>query len=426
MRCEKGVVTAGTTNGNTSVVALNNFSDSEPLRAIMVWAAYNTGAGTVADARFSVGFGTNDGGSIQQVGEAIYDKGSGVAAGDTVEAMNSTWILRGFSDATPTLDFEIDLTAFSDTGFTLTYTDAPASAIKIHYFAIGGSDVTGGRCGLTGLTTGTGAQDITVAASWGQPKLVLGLYSRKNSAGDGNAGTNGAQIGLGAATSDTVRQASTLMSRDATTASEVGLWQKARLGLALNNNISYSEIDLGAVAGFPTDGFEVNKVVHPAATVQFGWLALKGTFQAAIGVDTALTAGSTDDLAAGFFPAGAILWGTNIAATAGTINTTNADLGQFFIGGFDGTREGLASWINDDANLNPVTFSQHSETKIIQYYTPVTPTLVSECNASFTDTNLRLTWNDLDTVAREYCYLILGPNTARVPYRSPMPQLLAH
>jgi hypothetical protein len=405
----KGVITASTSDAATSVVTPTGFSASQPLRAIILWCAYNTADGTVADARFHIGFGTNDGGSIQQGGVGVYCKGSSNADSDTATANNTTWILRGFSDATPTLEFEIDLTAFSDTSFTLTYTDAPATAIKIHWMAIGGADVSAARVGSTIVTSGVGTQDVTVAASWGQPNMVFNIGARQVALGDGAAAVNGGLISLGVGTSPTVRQATTWNARDAQTASNVALWQKQRWHLDLNNGSAHNEWDLGST--YPTDGFQIDKIVSGSGSIAIVWLAVKGTFSSAIGVDTALTAGSTDDIAAGFAPSGALLWGGNLEASA-LKDSSHTDLGQFFVGGTDGTNEGCASLIDDDAALTMNTWSQHSEAQIIEYYTPITPTLVSEADASFNGNNLRLTWGDLDTVAREYNYLILGPPPA--------------
>lgn len=417
MKVAKGTVTASTVNGGTSVVDLSSvFSASEPLRWIKVWAAYNTADGTVADARISVGFGTNDGGSIQQGGVAVYDKGSGNAASDVAIGHNTTWIIKGFSDATPTTDFRVDLTAFSATGFTLTYTDAPASAIIIHYEAFGGSDVSAARVGSVGMSGGSGTtQDVTVAASWGQPSLLFNLCTMESALTDGAVPSNGVAVSLGVGASDTVRQSSTMGVTDGSAAANVGAWQKQRFALLANNATSaYGEVDLSALASWPTDGFQLSKVVFGAGTRQMIYLAIKGTFSTAIGVRTALTTGSTDDIAAGFAPAGALLWGTNLAAIT-TITTNDADLGQFVIGGMDGTNEGCASWINDDAKATMATFAQHSTAKALQYYTPVTPTLVSEADASFATTNLRLTWTTLDTVAREFVYVIFGPASSGTP-----------
>jgi hypothetical protein len=106
-----------------------------------------------------------------------------------------------------------------------------------------------------------------------------------------------------------------------------------------------------------------------------------------------------------------MLWGGNQAA-GDAIVTSGAGLGYVSVSGTDGTNEGGAGLSEDDGALDMVAESFHHDTKGFRFWTPETPTLESEADTSFSGNNLRMSWTDIDTVAREYNYLILGPPPA--------------
>jgi hypothetical protein len=168
-------------------------------------------------------------------------------------------------------------------------------------------------------------------------------------------------------------------------------------------------------ANWPTDGYRILYTTAPTFAFPVGYLALKGTFTAMTGNGVAPTSGTppvTQDLDHGSPPKVALLFGWNLVANT-AVDVSSADLGGLFIGAGDGTTELVAGITDDDAALDSVAKSYWSDAKVVQNY-DVVPTLQSEADGSIVGDTFRLSWNDIDTVAREYQWLTLG-NAPAVP-----------
>ncbi len=107
-----------------------------------------------------------------------------------------------------------------------------------------------------------------------------------------------------------------------------------------------------------------------------------------------------------FTPVAALVFGWNLAATT-TVQSAAADQAGFGIGAYDGTDQAWAGFTEDDAAGTMVSKSQQETDHVLANYS-VANAIQSSAIASFVTTNLRLGWDDIDTVAREYQYLIIG------------------
>ncbi len=379
-----------------------------PVKVLILWAAYNTAAGDVdGHGIFSMGHGTYRGGTPQRAAVAFFDTDA-VGTSDSARGRSEALILRGLSAATPTVDYEADLVSLDNAAFTLNWTDAPASQIKINYMVFGGDDVTDALATTVDITTAAGTQDVTVATDFGNPDLLLALSS---SGATGNQNGNN-YLGLGVGVDDANEAHSCYTVRDAQPSMDVASDQRATFLNVLNSSISTNmHIELSARSAWPTDGFQVNKVSAPTGSVTtLMYLAIRGTFSKVIGFGTVPTAAApqTQDLPVGSTPRGALFFHNSVPANAG-IETTHADLGTFGLGATDGTHEAWAGVGNDDGNANSIAHRHHSESKVIRMLTPsAAGTVASEADGSISGDNVRLAWPDTDTVAREYGYLLLG------------------
>jgi hypothetical protein len=401
LNVQKGVITAPLATGNQTYSLPASFD----CKALILWSARNTAAGTQADGSFSLGFGTYDGGVVQHMYSHIFSDDAAAASVISAGASNNA-ILRGNSGDN-VLDFEIDLVSLGAADFVLNYVDAPAAAIKIHYIALGGSDITGARA-FTYTDSTTTPQDVTVNAGFGQPDLLFLTGRAANGLGDA-AGTS--SFSLSVAKSATERRSTAIRMTDASAASTMASTQRALAYISAASSAFTEIADLDVKANWPTDGFRLVKTITTARDETIVGLALKGTFQAAIGATTAPTAGGTPvnvDLTGGFTPKLGMVWGWNLAANASLVTSGAGDQGSFMIGATDGTNEGWAGITEDVGSLVMVSKSLHSESKTVAHYTPTLPALQSEADGLFSGTNFRLAWNDIDTVARESNYLILG------------------
>jgi hypothetical protein len=178
-------------------------------------------------------------------------------------------------------------------------------------------------------------------------------------------------------------------------------------------------------ANWPTNGFRAVFDANPASADACLYLALKGTFQSADGNNTAVIAGSppvTQDNAAGFAPKLGLVFGWNLAA-ATTMDTASADLGAVGIGAYDGTDQAWAGLTEDDAALTMDSNQQQETDHILANYNQAA-SLQSSATGVFSGNNFRLSWDDIDSVARQYQWLALGDAaaagaTAPPPYRRP-------
>lgn len=406
LNVEVGTITAPAGTGNQTYNLVDTGFGA--VKVLLLWAAYNTAEGDVdGHAIFSQGYGTFRGGSPQRMGITFFDTDA-IGTSDVARGYTLTGILRGFSAATPTVDYAADLVSLGTAAFTLNWTDAPGSQIKVNYMALGGSDITDALVSTEDINTTAGTQDIVVASGFGNPDLLLSL-PETGAAGDAN-GNNYAGLGVGA--DDANEGHSFYNARDAQGSMDLSSHQTSTFQCVLNNSASTNmHLELSARASWPTDGFQVNKVTAPTgAATTLSYLAIRGTFTKVIGATTVPTAAApqTQDLAVGATPRGAIFFHNSVPANAG-IESSSADLGTFGIGAMDGTHEAWAGVGNDDGNTNSIAHRHHSESKSIRMFTPAAAgTLQSEADGSFSGNNVRLTWGDTDTAAREYGYLLLG------------------
>lgn len=408
---EKGVITAPTVAGSQTITLPSGFNP----KAVILWTSYQTAAGnTGADGIFAIGFGTYRNGAAQVRCQGWFDD-DGVGTSATGYDFSTTNILKGRSSPT-TVDFVCDLTSMAETEIVLNWTDAPASAIKVHYLALGGSDITDALVDDVLISANGTTQSETVATGFGKPDLLLFINHDRDSP---SGGSGDAVLGFGAGYDDTAGAEALLKSLNANGSMNMGSGMKAnRFGQRLVGVGIDGESNLDARANWPTDGFQFTKPDAYTLSNRVSYLALRGSFKVAIGRSTTITTGSTVTLtgAAGTTAKCLLLFHTNVPQSD-TIDITHADLGYFGVGAFDGTNEGHAGVGNDDGNTNSIAYRTHSETKVLQMFSEgASGVLESEADASFSGADAVLTFNDLDSVERAFGWLVLGESAgAAVP-----------
>lgn len=409
LKVEKGIIASPGATGNQTINLID--TGFGQVKALIVWTAYQTAeADTDASAIWSHGFGTYRGSVAQQwqINHYAQDAaGTSAVAGGSSDSS----ILRGLNSGAAALDFDVALVSLGDAQFVLNWTDLPTSAsIKVHYLALGGADITDALVKRYDLTAGTGLESFTVETDFGQPDLLIAAGS--GTVGEGVDRSYGTPIMFGVGKDDTNQAVSTYANEDGRPSMELAAFQEADF-IAMFGNDTAMDVNavLAARSGWPTNGFRIDKLTNYASNqAMVGVLALKGSFTSVIGRTTVPTDAPTvtQDLAVGATPRGAIFFHNALPATAGMDNT-HADLNTSGLGAMDGTREGWAAVGDNDGAASSETRRHHSESKAIKMFTPgAAGTLQSEADASFSGNNVRLTWADTDTVAREFCYLLLG------------------
>lgn len=409
----KGTTPARTTAG-TTVVSPTGITD---LKAVIFWATYETADGiTDGDNIFCLGFADNNGGTIHQ-GYVTHWDDDAVLTSAVGTGMNTTAVIKLFTAApTAGIDAIASVSAWSATSFTLNWTDPATSAVLIHYLALGGSDISAARVFSFTETAAVATQDVTVVAGFGQPDLILLAANGQLALSD--QATHGAIITT-IAKSSTEAFAIAYRAANAAATMNLSSWGKAKALLNFTSGgIADAEADLSAKGSWPADGFQLSYTDQSALAQIFIGLALKGTFTATIGNTTVPTAGApqTQNLAlASGTPKGGIFF-THHNVASPTVQQTGTRLGGFGIGATDGTNEGFAGILQEDANTASIAGRAFTATKALSTYDAGSPaTLGAECDSSISGSNVVLTWNDTEVSAIEYCYLILGAAAVSTP-----------
>ena len=422
LNAQVGNFAAPTVDGNDSTINLPGGFD---LKALIFWMPKNTADGAVnpggaVTGQFCIGYSTKDSGSIQQAYSAVAEVD---AAGnmDASRGMNTTAILKGYSDGGGTVDFEADVITFDSEQFILDWANAPSTALIVCYLALGGSDITAARAFTFQQSTAVATQDVTINAGFGQPNLLFLTWNALAALGDA-AGDY--LISLGVGKSDSARRCTMMGFNDGATTMDGCQYQGSRLiatmaasGVALD-----SEADLSTVGGWPTDGFELSYSDQAGIAHQVMGLALKGDFVATIGSFSAPTAAPPQTVnlsGASDTPKALLVWGWPLATSAG-VRTTDGDLSAFWMGASDNTNELSAGMTQDEGALASAVSVYLDRDKAVQFRTlGATAVLQSEADAAagsggVNGTGWDLLFGDTDTVAREANYLILA-QTADAP-----------
>jgi hypothetical protein len=407
----KGVISSPASTGIVSYSLGAPWPAGTLPKALILWCTNQTADGVDLDSELAIGFGTDRGGTAASVHAVVTDDNATAAV--TVSSGGSSaaigGLMRLYTPGTVTEIARLSLDSFATDQFSINWGIIPTSGTKFHYVVLGGSDITDALTGTFSVATSGATQNVTVGF---QPDLLLLLSTHATAVG-GVTDTVG-QLMLAIAKSNTSRRCAVWNDDDGSAAMDVGYWNHDRALLALDDaaNTADAEADLSAVATWPADGFQLSVTNLPATTLGVYYLALKGTFQSALGTNTCPTAGTppiAQDNNAGFVPKLGLMFGSNVTAKT-TIDTTHAALGAFIFGAFDGTNEGL-SWIwQDDGNANSQADRQHYET--LAYWNGAIT-----ADGSFSGNNLRLTWSNVDTEAREYNWLALGDASGPPPER---------
>jgi hypothetical protein len=356
---------------------------------------------------YGMGFATYRGGAVQQRHAYVHGVDAATSAANS-RGGGADALLKLPIPTTDnaTIDLEIDLVSMQ-TGATsqvvINWANLHTTAsIRVFLLILGGDDITDANVDQLTITTAGSTQDETVAAGFGQPDLIFFLGHGNT---DGSALGN-AMISFGWGKKGLDGRSIAFSQTDGNTASIVAAGQRADrcFQMIAVGGASYEAIcKLSAPASWPTDGFQLTYDATPAFPDIMGYLALKGNFQVAEGANVAPITGGlpvVQDNNVGFAPKGAMLFGWNLVAQT-TIRTTDADLVSIGVGAYDGTQEAWAGLGTMDSN------SQQTTAKVNRNYGP-SAALQSEADGVFTGNNFRLSWNDIDTVAREYHYLVLG------------------
>jgi hypothetical protein len=402
--------TVPTVDGNFDVTLP---ADTDP-KAVIAVVTPQAANGLVSHGSFGVGLGTYRSAAVQHGYTAIFNEDA-IGTSDTYRAMGSGALVK-LMDAAGAVDLEIDLvsmTTGAGSKITLNAVNRHTTAsVRIWLMVFGGDDVVDAEKHEVVLTTGAGAQDVTLSSGFGHPDVVF--FTRvANTAADG---ATGADIGIGFGIREGDDRSVWWGAQDA--AANAASFSRSDNDSALiagANGTIETDIALGAESGWPTDGYEISKTTSSFASEQTQALAIRfsGDVTITSGQGTARTSVGDTDLAVGTStPKGLILLHDENTAANSTL-TTGAGCAHLGVGFVDGSgNERWAGTMDDDVLTTMDTASAQVDDKAIRYYNESGQTLVGEADCTVSGSNFRLSWGDPTAVAYLYQWIAFGEAAA--------------
>lgn len=393
--------------GNQTISLAANFDP----KAIILWTSGLASLGTGSNLNFGIGFGTYRGGIVQQRASCSVSVDAS-ASSDTARIYANDSLLLLCTNV-PARDLEIDLVSMqhgATSEVVINWVNLFTTAsIKINCLVLGGSDITDALVHDFICSQGIAYQDVIIPG-FDQPDFMMVINASLNS----YTGVTRAHVGVGFAKKGDAGHQLTYNCQDADATSQpVGMSQRSNLlatELGSTSNLN-ARFGLDTIPGnWSNNGFRILYELQPTFSgIIISCLSLKGTFTAKTGTGTAPTSGGlpvVQNLNHGSVPKLGFVMGWNLIAQTG-VNTTDAALGAFSIGAGDGTIELIAGGSDDDDAATSDSNSFWANTKVIRNYDQ-SAVLQSEADGLISGDNFELSWNDIDTIAREYQWFTLG------------------
>ena len=376
-------------------------------KAIILWGNYlqTSEAEAGGSAWFSLGFsdGTNQ--------RAVCSSSLDAVTTTDVERFYRVTKCLVFGNASGTLLCHATV-AFATNKFTMTWVEnTDTTAARIHYFIVGGADITGVEAGtITGIS-GTGAQSITCSSAdvknATDDNAVVFFTGVQISTAQIDGNTVHGSLFLGMASSSLHEGVSSFSLQNG-----VGDGNSPTL---VSTNSCIAEVYVSGVVSeadftaFDSDGFDINWTTDPSLR-DYYYLIIKGG-QWEVGNGTSNTSTGTKAFTTTFQPKGVLM--VSQLLTSDTSSQTT-DL-SFDISGADGTNESSGSVTEDDAAATTVVGRASSTTKIQRTLVSSAdpPTVNGEADwSSFNATDFTLDYTNAAASAFLFIWVVCGDEAA--------------
>jgi hypothetical protein len=370
-------------------------------KAVIFWWTGQTGTSDAEAGQSSFfGYGAATGAS-ERFACTVYDEDG--AANSNCGRVTHTDACVAKLASVSTLDGLLDFTSFDSDGFTLTVDDQFSASIRIHYLALGGTDLLA-YAGVVTTTTASATFDVTDAGF--EPTGLIFLYGQATASG--TIGTNAARFGFGL-TDGTTQIAMSLNIPDNGATEEVEKFASSshvyvNQNAPTTNNFSF--------VSFLSTGFRLNFARTASQLVPY--LAIGGA-PCKVG-DVAYANDTTPftETGVGFEPVAGLFMTHGATAYNGTTADTASDL-LFSVGASDGTDRVAASWFSDDgATTSDVRVAlEHDEIAIAQDTAGIAGLLDL---TSFDSDGMTLVMDDAFATASLIPYFLIGPASSGTAY----------
>ena len=325
----------------------------------------------------------------------------GQSMSDSIGEMLTTRCFRTYTYGTTTVVYDADFVSMDTGAFTINVTTAPASAFRVGYLALGGTDLTDVALGSFQGDNATGNQDITDAGF--QPDCVILVGTNEDDALDTNE--NHSNFMVGWATGESAERGVWSQSgRNNVTSVE----KRAQVTNAIINALTRD----GAITGvaeltsFLSNGFRLNW--SNALDEFYFYIALKGGSYFAGELTTQTSTGEFSETGVGFQGSAAMFMsfcnaasGSVIANAEGTFGVATSSTEQFTHG------------FQAEDGQSTTDVDQFSDDALIYQNYDQNQTLEGSIDfASFDTDGITLDQIDADPSGNEMLYLVMGDAAA--------------
>lgn len=372
-------------------------------KAVLFWLTQQSATGFAATKALSFGWATS---ATQRGCLSLYAADAvtvGTANGNRIDDLFCIKaITTSAGSVTTTLD--ADFVSMDADGFTINPgSTSVGAAFIVHWFAIGGSDISNVFAGKFDTATATGNTSYEGVGFTPDCLLIL-----TNTTGAIPRADTAHKMSLGAASSsNSLHQAVSFIESSNAIPSACNSYQNT--GEIIHTlNLAGTDNTVASLASFDTDGFTLNYTVAQATVRGFLALALKGgRYQVTVDVQKTTT-GTKAKTGIGFQPTGLMVWGTNRAVSS-SVDSTLASLS---IGATDGTNVG-STWVGSADNVSTTDENQATlTTKILRHATGPSTTDAEASFTSFDADGYTVDWTTADGTARQFVSLMMGSTAA--------------
>jgi len=399
-----GTFTKSTSTGNQTI----NGVGFQPKALLFFWTR-QTSFDWIQNMSFGMGFATNYGGQYQNYGHTIASDDNL----DTPEAgtrRSQTYSIIIVTNANMSLGAQARVVEFTSTGFIINWQTNENHQDIIHYYALGGSDITHARAGFFEVTTSGGNQSVTGVGF--QPDFLMLMWSMQYYEVlypyPFDVGLNQAILGIGFGKNSGQQGAVYNYVR------ESGITRALTFGIQRNDlifmtlNISRFTDSLASLASMDVGGFTLNKLDPPARNKPCMYLALKGGQYAVGDFNSRTTMGIQDVTSVGFQPKGVFLATRTKPNSTGYTNTAELAIGLANSSSFMG-----GTWYEDVHYADPTNNAMQTyNASILNWRNPTNSTNFNSAASAnfvqFLSNGFQLNWTKAESTPKHILYFAIG------------------
>jgi len=292
----------------------------QPKALLLFWNSNNSSTDNITEASLNDGYGIVASTTQRYCAFTASEQGQATSDANCM-VRNDACVGTFTSSGTISVDGLADFQSFNADGFTLVVDDAFATAVRVHYIAIGGPDVTNVFAGDFSEPAATGNFQETGVGF--QPDVTFFLSAHSQSAViNATFGSSGSEVGLclGAAVSSS--EQCVLAGRQRGVTANAASWSYINDAECLARLTNSAVEARFSFVSHDADGFTLNAVERNVTTADYPYLCIKGGQWHVGNISTRTDTTNESETGVGFQPKGLLMLSANRAESTIDTSTT--------------------------------------------------------------------------------------------------------